>query len=57
MFANMREGALIKMAPEEAVKLRNIAVGVWDEYAEKSPRCAAAVKIVKDYCLEQGYIT
>ena len=57
MFNHMPEGALINMAPEEAIKLRNIAVEVWDEYAEKSPRCAQGVKIVKDYCLEQGYIT
>lgn len=45
----MREGAMIVLPDDEVAKMREVAIGVWDEIGAKSPRNAEAVKIVKDY--------
>jgi len=47
--ASMEPGRSIVLPPEEVAKMRKRAVKVWDDIAKKSPRCAEAVKMVKDY--------
>ena len=46
---SMEPGRSIVLPPAEVAKMRKRAVKVWDDIAKKSPRCAEAVKMVKDY--------
>ena len=54
--ARMKEGTMIILPEAEIAKMRKAAVQVWDEIAAKTPRCAEAVGIVKDYLRKNAVI-
>lgn len=45
---------LIELPPEEVNKMREAAIKIWDEVAEKSPECAEAVKMIKKFNRDMG---
>lgn len=40
---------LLTLSPEESAKMQQAALKIWDEVAEKSPECAKAVQMLKDF--------
>ena len=42
--------------PEAQKKMTKIAMELWDKEAAKAPECAEAVKRLKDFLMELGYI-
>lgn len=47
---------LVVLPPEEQKKITEVAVKIWDEEAKKSPECAKAVEMLKDFLKSLGYL-
>jgi TRAP-type mannitol/chloroaromatic compound transport system substrate-binding protein len=47
---------LITLPPVEYAKMQTAALKIWDEVAEKSPECAKAVDMLKDFNRQMGRI-
>lgn len=47
---------LITLPPQEYAKMQAAALKIWDEVAKKGPKCAKAVKMLKDFNRQMGRI-
>jgi TRAP-type mannitol/chloroaromatic compound transport system substrate-binding protein len=47
---------LITLPPAEYAKMQTAALKIWDEVAQKSPECAKAVEMLKDFNRQMGRI-
>lgn len=58
IFSSAKEGYLeaVEWSAEDTAEVRKIAIGLWDEVAAKSERCARLVEIVKAQAREAGKI-
>lgn len=45
---------LIELPQEEVDKMREAAIKIWDDVAEKSPECAEAVEMIKEFNRDMG---
>ena len=45
---------VVTIPPEEFAKMQEAAIKIWDEVAEKSPECAEAVEMIKEFNRKMG---
>jgi len=48
-IAQEKKMQIVTLPDSELARLRQVAMPVWDEYAKKDDKCAAFIKIIKDY--------